>query len=163
MVKCGQSAKNGGVCTRPKMHFGRHSNAGCPCGRGPKFPSCAVCAVCKAEYNAIWYYRNTKSRMLHAAKMRAREHCIPFSLMIADIPDIPNKCPVLGIPLATKPYARGEVKRHRDESPSLDRIVNIRGYVKGNVRVISQRANRLKADATPMEMFLIAADMLKKS
>jgi hypothetical protein len=37
-------------------------------------------------------------------------------------------------------------------SPSLDRIVPELGYVKGNVRVISDRANRIKRDATLEEL-----------
>jgi repressor of nif and glnA expression len=37
-------------------------------------------------------------------------------------------------------------------SPTLDRICNGRGYVKGNVRVISWRANSLKRDANIEEI-----------
>lgn len=43
-------------------------------------------------------------------------------------------------------------------SPSLDKINPIKGYVKGNVRVISQRANWLKNDATYEEMETIFND-----
>lgn len=37
-------------------------------------------------------------------------------------------------------------------SPTLDRIVPSRGYVVGNVAVISMRANRLKSDASVAEL-----------
>lgn len=40
----------------------------------------------------------------------------------------------------------------RDRKPSLDRVVPSLGYVKGNVRVISFRANRIKSDATADEL-----------
>lgn len=72
-----------------------------------------------------------------------------FDITVADL-EIPTVCPVLGIPitiasgLGSKPGA-----------PSLDRIDNTKGYIKGNVRVISSRANRLKADATLDELILI--------
>jgi hypothetical protein len=39
---------------------------------------------------------------------------------------------------------------------SLDRIDSSKGYIKGNVWVISLRANRIKNDSTPQELRLIA-------
>lgn len=64
---------------------------------------------------------------------------------------IPDVCPVLGLPL--------EVigGKFSDNSPTLDRIDNNKGYTKGNVLVVSWRANRLKADATLQELRMIAA------
>ena len=44
------------------------------------------------------------------------------------------------------------------DSPSLDRIVPELGYVKGNIRVISNRANHLKSDATLEEHRKILLD-----
>jgi hypothetical protein len=43
--------------------------------------------------------------------------------------------------------------------PSLDRIDNNKGHVKGNVRMISYRANVLKSDATVEELTLVLADL----
>jgi hypothetical protein len=51
-------------------------------------------------------------------------------------------CPVLGIPLIV---GRGHA---RDTSPSLDRIDPTKGYVPGNVAVISHKANTMKSNAT---------------
>jgi hypothetical protein len=39
-------------------------------------------------------------------------------------------------------------EKRSDNSPSLDRLVPEKGYVAGNVRVISDKANRLKGDRT---------------
>jgi hypothetical protein len=39
-----------------------------------------------------------------------------------------------------------------DGSPTLDRIDNAKGYVKGNVCVISKKANTMKNNATPEEV-----------
>lgn len=52
---------------------------------------------------------------------------------------MPRRCPVLGLPL-TVGAARSA------SSPSLDRINPTEGYRPGNVRVISDQANRLKSN-----------------
>lgn len=46
-------------------------------------------------------------------------------------------------------------------SPSLDRLDSSKGYVKGNVRVISKRANQLKNNATVEEMRMVLADLIR--
>jgi hypothetical protein len=68
-----------------------------------------------------------------------------FSITPEDIP-LPDNCPVLGIPLTLYPD-----KTNLDDSPSVDRIDNTKGYIPGNVRVISNRANGLKSDGTKPE------------
>lgn len=52
--------------------------------------------------------------------------------------------------------SRGDGPGPRDGSPTLDRIVPDKGYVRENVWVISGRANRIKNDATIEELELIA-------
>jgi hypothetical protein len=47
--------------------------------------------------------------------------------------------------------------RREPNSPSLDRIDNTKGYVPGNVWVISWRANDLKRNATLEELKLLVA------
>ena len=73
---------------------------------------------------------------------------------------IPEVCPVLGIPVN-----RGGVgkKGGRPDSPSMDRIDPTKGYIKGNVRVISNRANTLKCNATVAELEAVLADLKKIS
>lgn len=80
------------------------------------------------------------------AKLRARHKGLPFDIEPSDI-KIPEYCPVLGIKLEC---AKG---RHpQPQSPSLDRIHPEFGYVRGNILVISHRANTLKRDATEEEL-----------
>jgi len=55
-------------------------------------------------------------------------------------------CPILGIPLIPGIGAQSP------NSPSLDRIIPSLGYVKGNIAVISYRANAMKNDATIDEL-----------
>lgn len=79
--------------------------------------------------------------MLRAAKARAKTEGVPFELEPKDI-CITEKCPVLGIQM------KFHVEHSRDDSASLDRIVPDLGYVRGNVAVISMKANRMKQDNT---------------
>ena len=57
-----------------------------------------------------------------------------------------DTCPVFGVPLVKR------TEEFSDNTAELDRIVPELGYVKGNVRWISKRANRLKSDATIEEL-----------
>jgi hypothetical protein len=82
-------------------------------------------------------------RLLRSVRTRARAQGIACTITEADI-TVPTHCPVLRIPLN---------KTSRDNWPSVDRIVPRRGYVRGNVAVISMRANRLKSNMTLDELF----------
>lgn len=90
--------------------------------------------------------------MFKAAKERAARKNLPFNIELSDV-IIPEVCPVLGIPLVVS--LRGKPGWY-DDSPSLDRVKPHKGYVKGNVNVISNRANRLKMDATYDELIKVA-------
>lgn len=79
-------------------------------------------------------------RLWGKSKKRAREAGIEFSLKPEDI-FVPDKCPVLGVELK---YDKGI----NDCKPSLDRIDSSKGYVPGNVRVISWKVNYLKGELT---------------
>ena len=81
---------------------------------------------------------------LSTMKQRAAFKGLPFDLTAEDLV-VPEFCPVLGIKLVFD-------VNDNDARPSADRFDNDKGYVKGNVRVISLRANRLKSDATIDEL-----------
>jgi hypothetical protein len=98
--------------------------------------------------------RRPKELMVNAARVRATRKGIDFNITTDDI-QIPDACPVLGIPLI-----KGNGKR-TDNSPTLDRIDNSKGYVKGNVMVISHRANLIKNSASIREVELILEYMKK--
>lgn len=84
-----------------------------------------------------------EKRMFESAAMRAAKKGREFNIELGDIA-IPTICPVLGTPMV---------------GPSLDRIDSSKGYVKGNVRVISKRANMLKNNATIEELELVLEDL----
>ena len=54
-----------------------------------------------------------------------------------------------------------EGERNANNIPSLDRINSSKGYVKGNVRIISNRANHLKLDASSDELIKVIEDLKK--
>lgn len=84
-----------------------------------------------------WKRMNPTRRLWQGAKRRALERGIDFNIPWTEIV-IPEFCPILGIKIE---HGNNCVK---ESSPSLDRIDNSKGYVIGNVRVISHRANSLK-------------------
>lgn len=124
---------------KAKSHFGKDSQK--------KDGLRAYCKVCmKAKYDPDKQKeirqsssrRNPESVLCHNAKQRAKTKGLPFNITPEDI-DIPATCPVLGIPLV-----KGD-KIH-EGSPTLDRVIPELGYVRGNIRVISNRANRMKSN-----------------
>lgn len=79
---------------------------------------------------------------------RCKKRGIQFSLVEEDLV-VPEYCPILGIKLEIN------TGRLADNSPSVDRIIPDLGYVKGNVVVVSQRANWLKKSATLSELISV--------
>jgi len=95
--------------------------------------------------------RKVAQRLLYHARRRAQRREIPFALTVEDI-TVPDLCPVLATPL----YCAAGQPAQGPNSPSLDRIDPARGYVPGNVRVISAKANAIKSNATPAELLRVA-------
>ena len=93
--------------------------------------------------------------LLRSAKRRAKLRNLDFNITIDDIP-IPDKCPLLGITLIPN------TTKASDNSPSLDRIIPSLGYIKGNVWIISYRANKIKNDASLEELETIVNNLKSK-
>jgi hypothetical protein len=85
-------------------------------------------------------------------------------LTIKDYEDIrATHCPLLGIELTYKSCGNN---RTPDNYATLDRIDSTKGYVPGNVQILSFRANTLKGDATLEELKLVIKNwenMLQRS
>ena len=103
-------------------------------------------------------YRKTHQPqvMLSRIRGRAKKNNIEFNLVEEDI-NIPEVCPILQIPLK----GAGKVGPSPN-SPSVDRIDPSRGYIKGNIQIISHKANTMKSDSTQEEL-LIFADWVQKT
>lgn len=86
-----------------------------------------------------------KQRLVYSARQRARKLSIECSVSFTDF-EIADVCPLRRVPFEV---GSGQ---HSDNSPTLDRKDPRLGYIKGNVWVISHKANRLKGNFTPDEL-----------
>jgi hypothetical protein len=73
---------------------------------------------------------------------------LEFNIDITDIV-IPDKCPFFNIP-----FNKGRFTH------SIDRIDSTKGYVKGNIQIISRQANVMKMDSTKEELINFAKGVL---
>ena len=80
----------------------------------------------------------------------ARRRVVPFDLTEVDL-EWPTHCPVFGFELHYPGHFH-----HDPAGASFDRINSKLGYVRGNVIVVSHRANLLRKDATPDELRALA-------
>lgn len=101
------------------------------------------------EQSRRWKETNRERHLLMRTKNRAKLKELDFNLELSDI-IIPEFCPILGIKLE---FNKGKVK---DNSPSIDRTDSEKGYIKGNVIIISYRANVIKNCGTSTEHEKIA-------
>jgi hypothetical protein len=100
-------------------------------------PNRSTCKKCRSKSQATWKRNHPKVLLVNWSRHRAKTMNIPFSITADDF-EIPEVCPVLGIELK-----KGNGKL-QDSSPTLDRINPTLGYVRGNIKVISYKANRIK-------------------
>ena len=91
-----------------------------------------------------------KQTLFKLAKKRALKKGLEFNIELKDI-HIPKRCPILKVLLICS-------TRY---SPSIDRIYPDKGYIKGNIVVISTLANSMKANATPKELLIFAKNIKK--
>jgi hypothetical protein len=103
------------------------------------------------EKGREYYRRKHKSRLLYAAKARAKKSGLAFDITENDF-DMVEYCPLLNIPL----FITEGRKSVKPNSPSMDRIDSTKGYVKGNVWIISYKANTMKSNSTLEEFILLA-------
>lgn len=99
------------------------------------------------EREIAWLAARPLYSAVKRAKHRAKLLGLPFDLDDRTLYQ-PVNCPVLGMPLRYGPHTGGLGA----DSPSIDRLTPALGYVTGNVRVVSHRANTIKSDATIAEL-----------
>jgi len=112
----------------------------------------AFVAMKEAGYRKAKEDQTKGYSLYHASKARAKRKNLYHDLTIEHIEAIwpeDDRCPVFGIRLA-----KGD-GRATDNSPSLDRIDNTKGYEVGNVAVISFRANTIKNSSSVEELMAI--------
>lgn len=103
------------------------------------------------DWKAI--YQKEKQRIAYNLLRKSKNHLykrpMDHTITEQDI-IVPDLCPVFNIPFDDQRL-----------KPSLDRIDNNKGYVPGNVQVISLRANIMKHDASAEELVKFALWILK--
>jgi predicted DNA binding CopG/RHH family protein len=90
--------------------------------------------------------------MYNMAKRRAQVQGIPFDLTREDVQALwpeGGLCPVLGIKLGSNLGKMGS----QGQSPTLDKYIPSKGYVRGNVTIVSHKANTIKGDITDPDVF----------
>lgn len=97
------------------------------------------------DYKRDLNRRHPLNVLVQQAKSRAKKKGVPFDLKVSDL-EIPDVCPILGISLVKNDKVVGK------NSYSIDRIIPELGYVKGNVAVISHKANTIKNNASIEEL-----------
>ena len=134
------------VCKKvlPITKFYRHP--GMIDGRRPD------CKYCDSIRKRKIHVKNPEISAFTNLKHRAKRKNIPMELTREHLKKaFPNDmiCPALGIKMEV-----GENNRIVN-SPSIDRIIPEKGYVPGNIIVVSNKANRIKTDATPDEIIKV--------
>lgn len=102
----------------------------------------------RSEQNKVMYQSSRKVKfqndpqhyLWYVARTRSRQNGADFNIVKEDIL-IPEKCPILGLTLT-----KGD--GYLPNSMSLDRVDNTKGYIPGNIRVISRKANLMKSNLT---------------
>lgn len=94
-----------------------------------------------------------KSQIIVRTKARAKIKGRDFSLSINDI-ELTDTCPYLGIKL----IYHGSLSKG---SASIDRIDNSKGYVPGNIMMISYLANTMKNSASNEELLIFCKNAPK--
>ena len=105
----------------------------------------------KAEMLEV-HVRKKLANNLAVAANKCKEQGLPFSITADDLMPAPLKCPVFGFKLDWYKDGRGGA----DDSPSIDRLIPEKGYVPGNVTLISLKANRIKNDSDLSELRMVA-------
>lgn len=144
-----------GVLPKPEYKFGFCKECGTQIevkkiGRAKEYCSDKCKTHCKNKYKNPYrtVFDNCKARV-------KREGIWEFDLDF-DSFEFPEFCPYLGIKLDYD-FGKGSIK---ENSPSFDRIDPGKGYVAGNVEIVSFKANTMKSNASVEEQIKMAEAVL---
>ena len=107
------------------------------------------------EKSKAWRDDNKDRLYFLSLKARAIKKGLEFNLEEADVLSV-DVCPVFGVNLVRS------LLKPAWNSSSVDRIDNTKGYVKGNIQIMSYLANSMKRNATNEQLILFAEWVLKE-
>lgn len=150
-----KGARLGRVCKRNHNHGGgsyRTANG-----------SCVECALIQSRVyrrNNIQRYRDHANNWRSKNKIASLVHNVRSmrgaTITVDDLKPFPKRCPLLGTMLQYDGKNKDAARR-----PSIDRINSAKGYIPGNVHIVSMRANQIKNNATHEELAMIAKNLEK--
>ena len=117
----------------------------------------------KAQYLKNWHKKRMAADpieykldiMVRGAKNRARVKKLRFNLDVPYVRTIAKTyCPYF--PEIALMYKTDKRRGWNLSSPSLDRIIPGSGYIKGNVEIISMKANLIKSSAASRDLYRVA-------
>lgn len=109
------------------------------------------CLVCEKKEFEGRYAKNPFPQMRSNAKIRSKQDGRIFDVSTEYLKSIfpkDSRCPVLGVKFDMT-SKKGGVRKY---SPTVDKIIPEKGYVEGNLIIVSHIVNRLKSDANYDEM-----------
>ena len=120
---------------------------------------CKACASKKAIESLDKKFKDPRQRLFVSSQHNARNRGVEHTISVEDI-KLPKVCKYLGI---TIDYSRSSEKGRlrAADSPSIDRIDPSRGYVPGNIQIISFLANQMKSNATIEQLLAFAEGVLR--
>ena len=104
---------------------------------------CAWCRSCANNSGKKFRAGNIAKHLLKSVRTGAKQRGLEFSITEEDLV-VPEHCPIFGFKM--------EPGGKRSTSPSVDRIDNTKGYIPGNVVVVSVKANHVKSDCSMEEL-----------
>ena len=104
----------------------------------------------KRVYEQAHWEQRLLTTSKRSAKLTNRAHNITTYDII-----IPDVCPYLGVVL-TRKLGKGYIPTNA----SIDRIDSSKGYIKGNIQIISRMANVMKNSATEKQLLDFANNVL---
>lgn len=109
--------------------------------------------VTKNFFKKKYYHLSTKrGRLYYRVKFNRNNHKV--GIVQKDIIPV-DKCPYLGIDLS---YEKED--KDKDNYATIDRIDSSKGYIVGNIEVVSLKSNRMKNKATELELLQFSTNAL---
>ena len=109
----------------------------------------SYCRDCENQRQKDQRDKAPEHRLFLLSRRRSKRDILPFDLTEDYIKSIwpkDNKCPIF-----KTTFKSGSADKYH--LPTIDKVVPKKGYIKGNVAIISFRANYLKSDIEDVRMF----------
>jgi len=114
----------------------------------------------RRKYYIKYAHLHPEKYMMASIRGRAKDRGIECTIQESDIV-IPETCPYLGIKLLAQTSQGNGKGKTLPNSASVDRIDPTKGYVQGNIQVISHLANRMKSNATLDQLLEFSKNVIR--